>query len=391
MTTVALPRLAERSLLLVSSTVRDLLHLAERADVLSLAGGLPDGSTFAVERIAVAAERALATPGRYGPTALQYGPTEGLAAFREWIALGSDVHDGLGAFDSTIVTTGSQQALHLLARVLLDPGDVVVAEDPLYLGARQVLVAAGARLVGVDVDRDGLDVDALEDRLVQGVRPRLVYTVPHFQNPTGAVLSHARRERLAELAHSYGFVIIEDDPYVALSFTGERLGSLARLAPDRVVSLGSASKILAPGLRIGWLQAPDWIHRSLVLAKQSSDLHSPCFTQLVAFDALSDRGFLVEHLRALRSAYATKAAALHDALDGAFDTAMPSGGMFLWGHASRDTQAALATAIGAGVAYVPGAAFSVERDRSHDLRLSYASLALPELRDAAARLREVFS
>lgn len=391
METVALPRLADRSTMFVSSAIRDLLHLAERDDVLSLAGGLPDGSTFPVARIAEAATRALATSGRYGASALQYGPSEGLSPFREWIAQGSAMHDGLGAITGTLVTTGSQQALDLLARVLVDPGAVVVVEDPLYLGARQVLIAAGAQLVGVDVDRDGIDVNRLEDHLARGLRPRLVYTVPHFQNPTGAVLAPDRRERLAELALRFGFVIVEDDPYAALSFSSARLASLALLAPDHVVTLGSASKVLAPGLRIGWLQAPAWIHRSLVLAKQSSDLHTPCLDQLIALDVFSDREFLAGHLHSLRSTYAEKATALHETLDGAFNTTMPRGGMFLWGTADRDTQAELPRAIDTGVAYVPGAAFGVDRDQSLALRLSYASLAPRELGDAAARLRAAFS
>jgi 2-aminoadipate transaminase len=390
MDSVLLPRLANRSTLLVSSAIRDLLHLAERPEVLSLAGGLPDGSTFPVERIAEATTRALAFPGRYGATALQYGPSEGLTTFREWIAAGSLLHDGHGAIEATLVTTGSQQALDLLGRVLVDPGDVVVVEDPLYLGARQVLTAAGAHLVGVAVDHDGMDVDALEDRLRCGLRPRLVYTVPNFQNPTGAVLAVDRRERLAALALRYGFVIIEDDPYTALAFSSERHPSIARFAPDHVVTLGSASKVLAPGLRIGWLQAAPWIHRSLVLAKQSSDLHTPCLDQLVALDLLSDTPFLVDHVSRLRATYATKAAVLHEALGAEFRTTKPRGGMFLWGHAARDTQAELARAIDAGVAYVPGTAFAVDRDRSRALRLSYASLSPVELRDAAARLRAVF-
>jgi 2-aminoadipate transaminase len=217
-----------------------------------------------------------------------------------------------------------------------------------------------------------------------------VYTVPHFQNPTGATLSRDRRVRLAALATQYGFVIVEDDPYVALSFDGGRGEPLGALAPDHVVTLGSASKVLAPGLRIGWLRAPEWLHRTLVMAKQSSDLHTPTFNQLVALDVLADSSFLAEHLRTLRARYAAKAAALHTALDGWLDVALPTGGMFLWGETDRDTTEQFAAAAAAGVAYVPGAAFGVDIDRSRALRLSYASLDEAGLRDAAGRLRAVF-
>jgi 2-aminoadipate transaminase len=382
-----LPTLARRSDRLVSSAIRDLLHLAERPDVLSLAGGLPDGDTFATERIAEATQRALAIDGRYGATALQYGPSEGLAAMREWVAGGSLVHPALGTPDETLVTTGSQQALDLLARVVVDDGDVVVVEDPLYLGTRQVLLANGARLVGVPVDADGLDTDALHDLLRRGVRPRAVYTVPHFQNPTSATLSHERRVLLCALAQQFGFLVVEDDPYVALAFDGTRHEPLGSIAPEHVVTLGSASKVLAPGLRVGWLRAPKWLHRALVLAKQSSDLHTPSLNQLIALDVLSDDDFMGPQLVRLRATYRDKATALHHALGGAFAMDVPRGGMFLWGRAECDTTAALPTAIAAGVAYVPGAAFAVESDRSSHLRLSYASLTPDDLRVAAERLR----
>jgi 2-aminoadipate transaminase len=389
--TVVRPRLAARAERLVSSAIRDLLHLAERPDVLSLAGGLPDGSTFPVERVAAATERALRSLGRYGSPSLQYGATEGLAEFRDWAAHGSVVHPSFAMPEHVLVTTGSQQGLDLLARTLVDAGEVAIVEDPVYLGARQVLLAAGARLVGVPVDRNGLDVDVLATKLRSGLRPRLVYTVPHFQNPTGAVLSSDRRIRLAGLAEQYGFVVVEDDPYVALSFDGARLESLGALAPDHVVTLASASKVLSPGIRVGWLRAPAWLRRTLVLAKQAVDLHTATLNQLVALDVLSDDTFMRAHLETLRSTYATRGAALHDALAGLFETEAPRGGMFLWGEAERDTTEAFDAAIAEGVAYVPGVAFGVDLDRTRAVRLAYATLEVDALRDAATRLRRVFS
>ena len=390
MHSASLPRLADRTTRFVASAIRDLLHLAERPDVLSLAGGLPDGSTFPVDRIADAAHRATRTAGRYGSTALQYGPTEGLEAFREWAAAGSLVHAALGPVDEQLVTTGSQQGLDLIARCLIDPGDTVVVEDPVYLGARQVFVAGGARLVGVPVDADGLDVDRLAILLDAGLRPRLVYTVPHFQNPTGATLHPQRRIELAALAQRFGFVVIEDDPYVAIDFEGRRHDPIGALAPDHTVTLSSSSKVLAPGLRVGWLRAPAWLHRTLVLAKQSVDLHTSGLDQLVALDVLRDDAFMAGHLATLRATYAAKGHALHTALDGLFATCAPTGGMFLWGTAADDTSAMFERAISAGVAYVPGRAFGVDIDRAHQLRLSFATLTTGELDTAAARLRSTF-
>ncbi len=383
----SLPRLARRADRLVSSAIRDLLRLAEQPDVLSLVGGLPDGDTFPVERIAAAADRALQTAGRYGSSALQYAPTEGLTALREWVAAGSLAHPTLGRADETIVTTGSQQGLELLGRVLIDAGDTVVVDDPLYLGARQVFAAAGARLAGIRVDDDGLDIDELEERLEAGLSPRLVYTVPHFHNPTGATMPAARRLRLAELAGRHGFVVIEDDPYVALGFDGRRHDPIGAIAPDHVVTLGSSSKVLSPGLRVGWMRAPAWLHRTLVLAKQSSDLHTAALNQLIVLDVLSDAAFLGAHLSRLRTAYAEKAAALFAAVEDFVSCRRPSGGMFLWGRVAGDTGTAFARAVDLGVAYVPGAAFSVAGAQDHALRLSYATLAPAELRLAAGRLR----
>lgn len=391
MPTTVMPHLARRSDLLRSSAIRDLLHLADRPEVLSLAGGLPDGGSLPVDRIAAACERALGAVGRYGPTALQYGPTEGVAGLRELFANGSAAHPRLGTPDEIVVTTGSQQGLELLARALLDPGDTVVVDDPVYLGARQVFEANGAQLLGVPVDHDGLDVESLDRRLAAGLRPRLVYTVPHFQNPTGAVLSEPRRARLGTLAERYGFVVVEDDPYGALGFDGARGTPLGMLAPDHTATLGSTSKVLAPGLRVGWVRAPRWLHPVLVRAKQSLDLHTAALPQLIALDVLADDTFVAAHLVALRELYARRAATLTTELAGCVDVATPRGGMFVWGETAVDTEAAFGRALANGVAYVPGTAFTVSRDGSRAVRLSYATLAEADLVEAARRLRGAFA
>src|SRR4051794_30127280 len=227
-----------------SSTIRDLLAITEQPGMRSLAGGLPEASRFPRARLAAAAARVL--DEMHAPAALQYGPTDGARALRELLA-GADVLHGLPPSDPDgfLVTAGSQQAIDLVASALVAPGDVVVVDDPCYLGAHQALFAAGAEIVGVPVDADGLCVDVLQSRLRAGLRPRLVYTVANFQNPTGAVLALDRRQALVELARRYGFVIVEDDPYHALWFDAPPPASLGALDDDRVVSLGSCSKILA--------------------------------------------------------------------------------------------------------------------------------------------------
>ncbi len=373
-----------------SSTIRDLLAVTEQPGMRSLAGGLPDPAAFPRDRLAAAAATVLGSDG--GVTALQYGATDGLVRLRTLLAHAADLH-GLGPSnpEAFVVTTGSQQAIDLIARALVDPGDSVVVDDPCYLGARQALVAMGADLVGIPVDDDGMRVDVLADRLrAPAFRPRVVYTVANFQNPTGAVLTTERRDALVELAHHYGFVVVDDDPYHALWFDGPSPIALGALDDDRVVSLGSCSKVLAPGLRVGWLRAPSWLRDTLVRVKQACDLHTSTLAQAIAADVLADTPFMTEHLSRSRSAYARKSRVLAEALQGCGSGRAPRGGMFLWRHFhGADTEALLAAAIADQVAFVPGSAFAVDRSWTAHARLSFATLDRAGLVDAAAVLRSL--
>jgi 2-aminoadipate transaminase len=277
-----------------------------------------------------------------------------------------------------------------VARALLDDGDTVAVDDPCYLGAQQALLASGARLIGVPVDDGGMNVDALAQRLRAGERPRLVYTVPNFQNPTGAVLTAGRRAALVELAREYGFVIVEDDAYHSLWFDAPPPAPIGALDADRVVSVGSCSKVLAPGLRVGWMRAPAWLRDALVRAKQACDLHTSTLTQALVADVLGDESFLDTHLARVRATYAPKAHALAAALDGFGDGPPARGGMFLWRRLPGvDTEALLERAIADHVAFVPGGAFAVERRWNEHLRLSFATLPVAELEGAAATLRQL--
>jgi 2-aminoadipate transaminase len=341
--------------------------------------------------VQAALARVLDAHGPTGPTALQYGPTEGLDELRALVAGGTAGSPALAPDHDVLVTTGSQQAIGLVVRALVDPGATVVVEDPLYLGTRQVLEACGASLAPIPVDHDGLDVERLAADLAGGLRPALVVVVPNHSNPSGATLAAERRRALAGLAVHYGFVILEDDAYHGLGFTGAPPAPVSTHAPERTVTLGSASKMIAPGLRIGWLGAPRWLAPALTLLKQSLDLHTSTLDQLVVADILREPAFLRGHLDTVRARNATRARTLCDALAGVVAVRPPVGGMFCWGTAPVPTRPALERAVASGVAYVPGDAFTVACGGERSLRLSFATLGPDDLITAAARLRTAFA
>ncbi len=373
-----------------SSAIRDLLEITQRPDVLSLAGGLPLADAFPTAALAEAFADAMADdPG----AALQYGATEGYRPLRSWVAQreGADL-------DEVVVTHGSQQALDLLARALVDPGDVVALADPADIGALQAFRAAGADLAAIPTDEHGLRVDVLAERLAAGLRPVAVYVVATFDNPSGTTLPADRRVALAALADRYGFVLIEDDPYGELRWAGEA-GTPLRALTDRAVRLGTTSKVLCPGLRVGWAVGPADLVRSLVVLKQGADLHTGSLDQQLAHRVLDRPGFLPHHLADLRRRYSAQCQVLADALRDAFGDRIsfvePQGGMFLWatlagGPADLDTAALLATAVDHGVAYVPGAAFSVADPHHRSLRLSFATNDADLLVESVARLSRTF-
>ena len=373
-----------------SSAVRDLLRLAGRPGLLSLAGGLPDPGSFPAAAISTATAAILANEPA---AALQYAPTEGDPELRSWIL----AHRSAGPANDVLVTHGSQQALDLIVRATVEPGEPVVVADPAYVGAIQILRLARADIVGIPADDEGLDVAALATRLAAGLRPRLVYTVSTFHNPTGATLTDERRRHLAALADRYGFLIVEDDPYGELRWAGPRPAPLASCS-ERVVTLGSFSKVLSPGLRVGYAVGPTDLIADLVLVKQAADLQTATLNQAIIRDVVTRPGWFDAHVEGLRTTYRDRAAALADALDrhlGAeIDLAPPQGGMFVWitfRDQRLDTRALLAAAIERGVAFVPGDAFAVHRDLRRSARLSFATADAIELDEAAARLADAFA
>ena len=373
-----------------SSPVRDILELTQRAEVISFAGGLPAPELVPAELIADAVARTLA-PTR-AARALQYSSTEGDPELRALLARRFDVNGLRCEADELLVTTGSQQALGLLAAVLLDPGDAVLVENPAYLAALQCFGFAGARLVPVECDDDGLCPDAVP-ALIEQHAPKFLYVVPTFQNPTGRTLPAARRARLAEIAAEYGLWVVEDDPYGELRYDGERLDPIGSHAggADRTVTISSLSKVLAPGLRIGWLRAPAAILRPLAIAKQAADLHTSTVDQLAARTALQ-AGDLDLHVAALCREYRHRRDALLAGLAHALPPGStfnrPDGGMFVWARLPEgwDAEQLLRAALEHDVAFVPGHPFFARDPDRRTLRLSFTTHRPVEIAEGLARL-----
>ncbi|KQR97287.1 aspartate aminotransferase [Williamsia sp. Leaf354] len=363
------------------SAIRDLLRLTETPTVLSMAGGLPATELIPAQRIADATAAAVGDR-----ELLQYTASAGLRRTRESIARHESV-----APEEVLVTHGSQQALSLLAAALVDPGDVVVVDDPVYVGAMQVFASVGADIRGLPLTDGGIDVSLLGQWCADGLRPTIVHTVTAFHNPGGVSADAGRRRDLAELAERYGFWVIDDDPYGRLRFRGD-MPAPTRSFGDRVITLGSASKILAPALRVGWLIAPPQVVALVERIRQSADLCGSALCQAVVGDLLDDTDWLAAHIAAVAGAYGRRANALVAALDDVFgeaiETSVPDGGMFCWARLPGvNTSSLLDAAVDNGVAYVPGQAFSVHRDLSDRLRLSFATLTEDQLCTAAGRLR----
>ncbi|MEV2223457.1 PLP-dependent aminotransferase family protein [Nocardia vinacea] len=382
-----LPPLAGKLGGLRSSAIRDLLKITGRAEVISLAGGLPDAELMPRERLAVAADNALRRTA-----CLQYTESPGWAPLRAVLAERESLRLGRAVDVAEVfVTHGSQQALSMLTDVLLDPGALVVVEDPAYVGALQVFRAAGARIVAVPLDSAGMRVDVLKDLLAHGERPALVHTVSNFHNPGGVTQSPARRRELAELAAAHGFWVIEDDPYGELWFDRPAPEPVATYSPN-VIRLSSASKIISPTLRVGWMVAPDPVCRAVELLKQGADLCGSALTQQIATELLADETWLTIHIDTVRHAYGERAKVLVHALRTCFGDRVrcteATGGMFVWVDFTdgTDTEFLLPGALQAGVAYVPGSAFAVDGGYRHSMRLCFTTSDAATLTAAVDRL-----
>jgi 2-aminoadipate transaminase len=376
-----------------SSAMREMMALTERPEVISLAGGLPDTSTFPSEQFA----EVMRDVSRDSARALQYGPTEGMAITTGCIAEVMAAEGTRIDPSDVIVTTGGQQVIDLVCKTLIDPGDVIVAEAPTYPGAIPTFSAYEAAVEQIEMDADGMQIDALEERLddlhAEGRHPKFIYTIPNFQNPGGVTMSLARRRRLVEVARERELLILEDNPYGLLRYEGEPLPTLYSLdsaavgregASDLVIYLGTFSKILSPGLRLGWAVAPRPVLEKLNLGKQGSDLCSSPVTQMFVSAyfqqarASGGRGWL-DYVERLRDLYRTRRDAMFAALEEQFgehaEWTRPQGGLFVWATLDEriDTTDLLALATKQGVAFVPGRAAYMDGARgSSSMRLNFA-------------------
>jgi DNA-binding transcriptional MocR family regulator len=385
------PELAARLRGVRSSPVRDILALTARPGVISFAGGLPAPELFDAPGLRRAFAAVL--EGDAAGRALQYSTTEGDPALRAAVAARLGARGLPTDPDALLITTGSQQALTLVATALLEPGDVVLVEEPSYLAAIQAFQLVGAEVVPVPCDDDGLDVEAAAE-LAERRRARLLYTVPTFQNPTGRTLPLARREALVALARRMGLWIVEDDPYGELRYAGGApLPALAALpgAEEHVLALSTLSKVVAPGLRIGWVRSPERLRRPLTIAKQAADLHTSTIDQAAAAHWLAETD-LDAHLARLCSAYGARRDALVAGLAGALPAGSthnaPDGGMFVWARLpeGHDAQALLARALDQGVAFVPGAPFFAADPDPRTLRASFTAHPPEEIAEGLRRL-----
>lgn len=385
------PPFAARAVSVGSSPVREILALTERPGVISFAGGLPAPELFDTDGLRAAYEATLTGPG--AARALQYSTTEGAPGLREAVAARARARGLATTADDVLVTTGSQQGLTLLAATLLEPGDAVLVENPTYLAALQCFGAAGARVIPVPCDEQGLLPDALAE-ITARERPKLLYTIPTFQNPTGRTLPGERRAEVARSAARLGLWLVEDDPYGDLRYEGAHQPWLAAHpgAEDRTALLGSFSKVMAPGLRLGWLRAPAALRRAAVVAKQSADLHTSTVDQLAAAHYLGATD-LDAHVARVREAYRARRdallAGLGEALPAGSEWNRPEGGMFVWARlpAGHDATALLQAAVAHDVAYVPGAPFFTGAPDPRTLRLSFTTHTPAEITEGLDRLR----
>ncbi len=387
---------AQRTRMMRSSAMRDLMEITARPEVISLAGGLPDTSTFPPESFAAQMTR---IAQESSAQALQYGPTEGFAETKECIrevmrAEGMDPDP-----DDVIVTTGGQQAIDLIAKTLVDPGDVVIAEAPTYPGAVPVFCSYQAETVQVEVDGEGMRVDELEtllDRLAAGGRrPKFIYSVPSFQNPAGVTMSPERRRRLVAIARERELLLVEDNPYGLLRYEGEPVEPLYKLdGGDYVLYVGTLSKILSPGIRLGWLCAPPPVMEKVVLGKQAADLCTSTLTQYFVREYFAD-GRWLDYVGDLCGIYRERRDAMLEALErffpGRATWSQPAGGLFCWATLPDyiDTTDLLAKALRDNVAFVPGAAAFTDGRGGSSMRLNFSASTADEIREGIRRIGSV--
>ena len=378
-------KFSERAEQLKSSVIREILKVTMRPEVISFAGGLPSPDTFPVERMKAAFDQVLSTQGK---SALQYGPTDGYAPLREFIADTLSTPDCKILPEQILMVSGSQQGLDLLGKVLIDEGSKILVETPSYLGALQAFSVYQPQFESVDTDEHGLIPASVA---AKGEGARLMYALPNFQNPTGRTLSIERRMELVDTCARMGIPLIEDNPYGDLCYSGEPLPKMLNMNPDGVIYMGSFSKVLTPGIRLGYVVGPAPLIRKLEQAKQAADLHTAQLTQMVVYEVIKD-GFLAEHIPTIRSLYASQCNVMLEAMTKFFPESVtwtrPQGGMFIWVTlpAHIDSQSLLDEAIAQNVAFVPGGPFYANEAAKNTLRLSFVTVSPERINEGIEKL-----
>lgn len=386
--------LAQRIVNVKSSAIRELLKHSKMPHVISLAGGIPSDALFDFEGLSIATQQAITEQPK---SAFQYGLTEGSPVLRERICTLCTARGITARPEDVMVTAGSQQALDLVMRAVVNPGDVFVVERPTYLAALQTLELAEANVMSVSSDSDGMVVDELAE-LLKTRKIKGVYVVPNFGNPSGLTLSAPRREQLVKLAAEHHFLIIEDDPYGELRFTQERHATLFQIAQqvlghtDNIIYTSTFSKILAPGLRLGWAIMPPALLHKVAIIKQAADLHASALSQSIV-ECYLGLGRLPGQIDKIRAAYKEKgellAGLMEQELGDYISFVRPKGGMFLWARFRQPFNATewLATTLEQGVVFVPGEYFFADNPDRATFRLSFATASEQQMQEAVARLR----
>ena len=394
-------RFAQRTQRMESSAIREILKVTQMPDVISFAGGLPSPDIFPVEELIEACEKVLR---ERGPEALQYSPTEGYLPLKEMICRHTSRYSIKVDPGNVLITSGSQQALDLIGKIFINPGDKILVEAPTYLGAIQAWKAYGADFTQVEMDEYGMIPESMEEGLRTG--PKFIYLLPNFQNPTGITLILERRKQIIEIADKYGVPIIEDDPYGQLRYEGEHLppvvvldskvrGNKDGIYKGNVIYLSTFSKILAPGLRLAWVIAPPEVILKLIQAKQGADLHTSTFNQIVAYE-VSQHDFLDHHIEKIREVYGKRRNLMLEMIEEFFPQeakfTRPYGGLFLWVTLPEriNTIKLLDQAVGKKVAYVPGAPFFPNEGGENSLRLNFSNASDDNIMEGMNRLGEVF-
>lgn len=389
-------RFAQRTQRMKGSAIRELLKFTEDPEVISFAGGMPAPEAFPIKEFTIACNRVLETQSSQ---ALQYGSTDGYLPLRDMIARQSRRYGIEVTPENILITSGSQQALDLLGKIFINPGDHIVVENPTYVGALQALNAYGAEYIPVPTDDEGMITSELESSLRRS--PKFIYVLPNFQNPTGVTLSFERRLQLIELSEKYGVPIIEDDPYGQLRFEGENLPAIEVLDSQtraqgacysgNVIYTSTFSKTLSPGIRLAWVIAPPEVIQKLIMAKQGTDLHTATFNQMVAYEVGKD-GFINEHVKFIRKIYKERRDVMLDTLEEHMPEGVkwthPQGGLFLWITLPDyiDSRDLLTEALKFKVAFVPGSSFYPDGSHPNTMRLNFSYANTDLINEGIGRL-----